>query len=148
VSDSRELLEKADALLGRYRQNGGGDSDIPVLTEIVEYSVLRHEARTERPAAQVEADVGRPGALHPSPDDLERLEMEISRRVLASLRAELASALEEPLRVTLEDHFHRALTALASQLTLDIETLLREAVVRAVRIELERSYNSPPGRAQ
>ena len=148
MSDSRELLDKANALLGRYRQNAAGDPDIPVLTEVVEFPVSRRDVRTDSPAVPVEKEPGRPSVLHPSGGDLERLELEISRRVLASLREEIASVLDEPLRARLDDHIRRALAAITGQLTLDIETLLHEAVDRAVRAELERSYGPPPGAAQ
>lgn len=148
MSDSRELLEKADALLGRYRQGAAGDPDIPVLTEVVEFPVLQREVQPEAQAVPVESARGRPSAARAAPGDLDRLEIEIRTRVLGALRAEIASVLEEPLRVRLEDHFRRALTTLTGQLKLDIEALLDEAVDRAVKAELERSYGPPPGGAQ
>jgi len=148
VSDSRELLEKADALLGRYRQGAAGDPDIPVLTEVVEFPVLQREVPPEASAVPVESDLGSPSAARPAPGDLDLLEIEIRTRVLGALRAEIASVLEEPLRVRLEDHFRLALTTLTGQLKLDIEALLVKAVDRAVKTELARSYGPPPGNAQ
>lgn len=143
MSDSRDLLHKADALLGRYRADRSDDEDVPILTEVVELPFAGE--RPERPHAPPGKLPEPPPAKEiPPPEELRRLEKDLRDRVLASLELQLQSALDEPLRARLDDHLRRALAALTAQVKADIDELLREAVGRAVKSEIER-LTSPPG---
>lgn len=105
-------------------------TDVPVLTEVVELG---------SPAAAMAG-----GEL--SLQDRKELEEQLRQRILASIDPYLASFLDEPLRVRLEDHLRRALAALTSQVKADIDMLVQDAVTRAVRQALDSTRVPPAGR--
>lgn len=102
-------------------------ADLPVLTEVVELAP---------PASGIEG-----GSL--SPQDRRQLEEQLRQRILSSIEPYLASFLDEPLRVRLEDHLRRALSALTSQVKADIDMLVQDAVSRAVKQALD-GVRKPP----
>ncbi len=123
MSDSDDLLGKADAFLKRYRASGtSAREDVPVLTEVIAES-----------AAQ-----GRPVQTGPTPAELQELERKLKESILDAIGPYVANILEEPLRARLEAHLQRTLATLSSQVRADIETLIREAVARAVELEVAR----------
>ena len=130
MSDSDDLLGKADAFLKRYRASGtSAREDVPVLTEVIAES-----------AAQ-----GRPVQTGPTPAELQELERKLKESILDAIGPYVANILEEPLRARLEAHLQRTLATLSSQVRADIETLIREAVARAVELEFERARGPSRG---
>jgi hypothetical protein len=119
----KNLIGKADAFLKRYRASAKpGQDEVPVLTEVV-------------------ADSGTPPA--PSASDLEELEKRIRRSLIDSVGPYLMNSLEEPLRARIEDHLRRTLAGLTEQIKADIDALVRDAVARAVELEVARLRGSP-----
>lgn len=126
MSNSDDLLGKADALLQRYRATGkAAAEDIPVLTEVVAESGARPRA---------------PGgpATEPPKSTLDELEQRLRKSVLDALGPNVVSSLEEPLRTMIEERLRRALGAVADQVRADVEALVRDAVTRAVEQEISR----------
>ena len=125
MSDSDDLLGKADAFLKRYRASGASArEDVPVLTEVIE--------------SAAQASLGRPGQAGPTRAELDELEQRLKESILDAIGPYVANILEEPLRARLEAHLQRTLATLSSQVRADIETLIREAVARAVELEIAR----------
>jgi hypothetical protein len=126
MSDSDDLLGKADAFLKRYHPSSPSARDeVPVLTEVVADPAAR-----SAPPLPTQGDPAKP--------DLQELEQRLKQSVLDAIGPHVAKILEEPLRVRLEAHLQRTLTTLSSQVKADIETLIRDAVARAVELEVAR----------
>lgn len=125
------LLGKADAFLKRHRTSAKpGKDEVPVLTEVV----ADPEARPTAPAASAAGSAG---------TELEDLEKRLRQSLLDAVGPYLTNFLEEPLRARIEDHLRRTLAGLAEQIKADIDTLVRDAVARAVELEVARLRNSP-----
>jgi len=128
MSDTDDLLGKADAFLKRYRASGASArEDVPVLTEVIESA-----------AQAAQASLGRSGQAGPTRAELDELEQRLKESILDAIGPYVANILEEPLRARLEAHLQRTLATLSSQVRADIETLIREAVARAVELEIAR----------
>lgn len=131
MSDSSDLLKKADALLGRYR--GGhkdvGEPDFPVLTDVV-----------EEPGAD-------PGKLFPPLPSLDPISApfaaiteaelrEVERRIIEQIHRSIdpyiENFLKELLRERLDEYLGRALLMLTEQIRAEFGATVREAVVQAV----------------
>ena len=131
MSDSRDLIDKTDALLGRYRGNAisNPESDFPLLTDIYDQPKSAYSP-PEGSAGGVAGNGGIPAANHPdSPEFREALLVD---EVLRLLAPHIDEALGEPMRARLDEHLRRALAALTGQVRIDIETLVRVAVSHAV----------------
>jgi len=116
MSKSEDLLGKADAFLKRYHPSSRpGQDDVPVLTEVV----------AEAQAA-------------PSKTDLLELEQRLKQSVLDAVASHVVKTVEEPLKARIEAHLQSAVVALSTQIKSDLETLIREAVARAVAAEIAR----------
>lgn len=127
MSNSDDLLGKADALLQRYRPTGkAAAEEIPVLTEVVAESGARPRA------------AGGPATEPPPKSTLDELEQRLRKSVLDALGPNVVSSLEEPLRTMIEERLRRALGAVADQVRADVEALVRDAVTRAVEQEISR----------
>jgi hypothetical protein len=132
MSKSEDLLGKADAFLKRYHPSGAAaPGDVPVLTEVI----------AEPQAAPVQ-DVARSA---PAPSDLLELEQKLKQRILEAIGPHLAKTVEEPLRTRLDAHLQRALAALSAQIKTDVEALIRDAVARAVEVEIARTRGPSKG---
>lgn len=131
MSDSRDLIDKTDALLGRYRGNAKPDpeSDFPVLTDVYE----QRQSPDSPPEAAARGFAGKVdiAAAHPL-DSRELREELLANEVLRQLVPYIEEALGDPLRERLDEHLRRALAALTGQVRIDIETLVRQAVSQAV----------------
>jgi hypothetical protein len=138
VSDSPDLIDKTDALLSRYRGNpkAGLESDFPVLTDVYsqprspgspgDIAINRTTGTVENPAATI-------------PDPLAPPEKLLVAEVLHQLAPYLGEMLGGPLRERLDEHLRVALTGFTSQLQIDVNTLVREAVAQAIdRVVSER----------
>jgi hypothetical protein len=123
MSDSKDVVGKADAFLSRYRPAAAAE-DLPVLTEVVD---LPHAGATP-PAG--------PSAAALNETDLDRIERQITQRVLETIQPTLSSFLEEPLRVALQTRLDQALGPLAEQCKADVESIVRDAVAKAVEREI------------
>lgn len=112
--DSRNpLVDRVDALLRRHQGSEGDDSDIPVLTEIVDDERARR--RTEVDAAALEA-----------------LAAELERAVLERLTPEVDRVIEEKLARTLAGMLGQSVEGMRSELTQSVTQMVREAVHASV----------------
>ncbi len=97
MSDSDDLLGKADAFLKRYRASGASArEDVPVLTEVIESA-----------ARSLQPPLGRPTQVGPTPAELQELERRLKESILDAIGPYVANILEEPLRARLEAHLQR-----------------------------------------
>ncbi|TMH80653.1 MAG: hypothetical protein E6H51_00735 [Betaproteobacteria bacterium] len=136
MSDSDGLLGKADAFLKRYRPSGAAaQSDVPVLTEII----AEPAATPAHPSSGPPAERGSTGS------ELPELEQRLKQSILDAIGPHIAKFVEEPLRARLDAHLQRALTALSAQVKTDIETMIRDAVARAVELEIARARGPSRG---
>ena len=136
MSDSDDLLGKADAFLKRYRPSGtAAQGDVPVLTEII----AEPAATPAQPSSSAPAQRGSTGS------ELLELEQRLKQSILDAIGPHIAKFVEEPLRARLDAHLQRALTALSAQVKTDIETMIRDAVARAVELEIARARGQSRG---
>ena len=168
MTDSDELLSKADALLARWRAGGAAPrppDDYPVLTEVVDVP----EASLDAQAPAFESPVDLPLEEYTAPDappppgaadelkggeapiepeqateGPEALEERLRARVLEAIEPHIGTFLEEPLRLRLEDLARRLAADLAQDARNDILDFLRQAVQRAVAQELESQRDERP----
>jgi len=131
VSDSRDLIDKTDALLGRYRGNSKSnpESDFPVLTDIYKQGQLPGS-----PPQGSASGVPGKGCIPTAnlSDSRELREAMLVDEILRLLAPHIDEALGDPLRERLDEHLRRALAALTGQVRIDIEALVRVAVSQAV----------------
>jgi hypothetical protein len=127
VSDSRDLIDKTDALLGRYRGNTRAipESDFPLLTDVYDQSQLPIS-----PPEGFAEKGGIPASTGIDPRELR--EAVLVDEILRLLAPHIEEALGDPLRDRLDECLRRALAALTEQVRIDIETLVRDAVSQAV----------------
>ena len=129
MSESDDLLEKADAFLKRYRPSGtSARDDVPVLTEIIAEAATKPAPLSSGPSA--------PGGATQA--ELKELEQKLKQSILDTIGPYIASSLEEPLRIRLEAHLQRTFADLSAQVKADLEALIREAAKRAVELEIAR----------
>jgi len=129
MSESDDLLEKADAFLKRYRPSGTSvRDDVPVLTEII----------TEADAKPAPSTSGPPAPGGTTKTELNELEQKLKQSILDAIGPYIANTLEETLRVRLEAHLQHKITDLSAQVKADLETLIRDATKRAVELEIAR----------
>lgn len=127
MSKSDDLLEKADAFLRRYRPSGTtARDDVPVLTEVI----------AEADAKPAPSPSGAPASVGTA--ELNELEQKLRQSILDAVGPYIANSLEEPLRVRLEAHLQHKIADLSAQVKADIEVLIRDAVKRAVELEIAR----------
>jgi hypothetical protein len=128
MSDSDDLLGKADAFLKRYHpSSAAAEGEVPVLTEVIESSAI-----------PVQPSPGTPGQGTSTNIELLELEHRLKQSILDAIGPHIAKFVEEPLRARIDAHLQRAMTALSAQVKTDIERLIREAVARAVELEIAR----------
>ena len=136
MSDSDDLLGKAAAFLKRYRPSGtAAQRDVPVLTEII----------AEPGATPAHPSSGAAAPRVPTGGDLPELEQRLKQSILDAIGPHIAKFVEEPLRERLDAHLQRALTALSAQVKTDIEAMIRDAVARAVELEIARARGQSRG---
>lgn len=131
MSDSRDLIDKTDALLGRYRGNSKSnpESDFPVLTDIYNQGQIPGSP----PQASANGVPGKGGIPAANLSDSRELrEAMLVDEVLRLLAPHIDEALGDPLKERLDEHLRRALAALTVQVRIDIEALVRVAVSQAV----------------
>ena len=134
MSDPKDVVGKADAFLSRYRP-AAATEDLPVLTDVVDLpdagaAVSKPPAPSPAPAAPSSAP---PALSEAQSRDLER---EITQRVLETIQPFLAGFLEEALRTALRHRLEQALGPLAEQCRADVDSIVREAVAKAVEREV------------
>jgi hypothetical protein len=128
MSDSDDLLGKADAFLKRYHPSStSGRDDVPVLTEVI-----------AEPSATPVQSPDTPAQGAPASTELLDLERRLKQSILDAISLHLTKSVEDKLRTRLDAHLQHALTALNTQVKADIEPLIREAVARAVEAEIKR----------
>ena len=136
MSDSDDLLGKADAFLKRYHPSGtAAQGDVPVLTEII----------AEPGATPAHSSSGAPAQRASTGSELPELEQRLKQSILDAIGPHIAKFVEEPLRARLDAHLQRALTALSAQVKTDIEAMIRDAVARAVELEIARARGTSRG---
>jgi hypothetical protein len=107
------LAQRVDALLQRHRDPAAAESDVPVLTEVIE------EDRLHR----------RPGV---EPAALEALARELERAVLERLGPEVDRVIEEKLARTLSGVLGQSVEGMRTELTHSVTQMVREAVAASV----------------
>jgi len=136
MSDSDDLLGKADAFLKRYHPSGtAAQGDVPVLTEII----AEPGAMPAHPSSGAALQRGTAGS------ELPELERRLKQGILDAIGPHIAKFVEEPLRARLDAHLQHALTALSAQVKTDIEAMIRDAVARAVELEIARARGQSRG---
>jgi PleD family two-component response regulator len=110
---SDRVIERVDALLRRGDAPGAHETDVPVLTEVL-------EEESGRQARAFDA-----GAL-------EALARELERAVLERLGPEVDRVIEEKLARTLTAVLGQALDGVRSELTGSVTQMVREAVAASV----------------
>ena len=118
--DVDPLVERVDALLRRHEERDGpkkpqygqGDTDVPVLTEVLD------EDRARAVAFDAAA--------------LEALARELERAVLARLGPEVDRVIEERLARTLSAVLGQAMEGVRTELTAGVTQMVREAVAASV----------------
>ena len=136
MSDSDDLLGKADAFLKRYHPSGtAAQGDVPVLTEII----AEPGATPAHPSSGAALQRGMAGS------ELPELERRLKQCILDAIGPHIAKFVEEPLRARLDAHLQHALTALSAQVKTDIEAMIRDAVARAVELEIARARGQSRG---
>jgi hypothetical protein len=136
MSDSDDLLGKADAFLKRYHPSGtAAQGDVPVLTEII----AEPGATPAHPSSGAALQRGTAGS------ELPELERRLKQSILDAIGPHIAKFVEEPLRARLDAHLQHALTALSAQVKTDIEAMIRDAVARAVELEIARARGQSRG---
>jgi hypothetical protein len=129
MSEPEDLLGKADAFLKRYHPSRAAAHDVPVLTEVIAEA---HEAPAQPDPAGV-AQGAQAG------NELLELEQRLKQSILEAVASHVLNTVEEPLKARLDEHLQRALVTLSAQVKADLETLIREAVARAVAAEIGRT---------
>jgi hypothetical protein len=136
MSEPEDLLGKADAFLKRYHpSNKPGQDDVPVLTEVI----------PEAQAAQAQSGASAATPDAPARAELLELEQRLKQSILEAVGSYIAKDVEEQVKARLDAHLQRALAALSAQVRADIETLIREAVTRAVEAEIARTRGPSRG---
>ena len=122
ASDTR--VGKTKASLSRNRPPAvSAQNDFPVLTEAVGNPAPSVTARTASRLTETE---------------LLEIEQKLRQQLLDAIGPYVESSVEESLRAPLESHLQRALAAFTRQVRSDIETLVHDAVARAIEIEIAR----------
>jgi hypothetical protein len=121
MSDPKDIVDKADAFLGRYRPAAAGD--VPVLTDVVDAPGV------SRAAGEHPTPAPAPASL--SDAQFRDLERQVTQRVLEAIRPALSGLLEQ------------ARGALTEQYRAQAEMIVREAVAKALEQEIRRLR--PPG---
>lgn len=106
------LVHQVDALLRHQNPAGEGESEVPVLTEVVD------DERPPRPAVDAQA--------------LEALARELERAVLERLGPEVDRVIEEKLARTLTTVLGQSLEGMRTELTQNVRQMVREAVAASV----------------
>jgi hypothetical protein len=106
------LVQRVDALLRRH-DDASGESDVPVLTDVVD------DDRARRPP-QVD------------PAALEALARELERAVLERLGAEVDRVIEEKLTRTLSGVLGQSVEGMRKELNQSVTQMVREAVAASV----------------
>jgi hypothetical protein len=117
MSDPKDIVDKADAFLGRYRSG-----DVPVLTDVV--------GGPDAPPPAAES--AGPATAPLSEPQLREIERQVTQRVLEAIQPALAELLEPALR------------GLTEQIKAQAEAFVRAAVANALEREL-RQLRPPRG---
>jgi DNA-binding response OmpR family regulator len=110
--DPHPLVQRVDALL-RREDNASGESDVPVLTDVVDDDRARRAPRVD--AATLEA-----------------LARELERAVLERLGAEVDRVIEEKLTRTLSGVLGQSVEGMRKELNQSVTQMVREAVAASV----------------
>ena len=127
MSDSGEVLKKADALLSRYGRGTPpeAEDDFPVLTEIVEPGGLADASLPPQPREAVRIS----GFTE---EQRQELAIRITEQVHQAIASRLSEVLAEPLRERLIVCLCAAVDSAAAQIRDDVETMVQAAVVQAI----------------
>ena len=127
MSEPEDIVGKADAFLGRYRQTG--TSELPVLTDVVDAGPTTAGAASKPPAGQ---------SSGPSEAELRGIEREVTQRVLEAIQPALSGFLEQALRGALQQRVEQAIGTLSEQCKTEVDAIVREAVAKTVEREIDR----------
>lgn len=106
------LVRQVDELLRHQHTPATGETDVPVLTEVVE------DDRAQRPALD--------------PQALEALARELERAVLERLGPEVERVIEEKLARALSSVLGESIAGMRTELTQNVTQMVREAIAASV----------------
>ena len=145
MAEGDELLDKADALLAKYREG----ADFPILTDVVDLPAEAGDA-APLPANPLPPPSALPGKSASLDAELRALEEDLRRDILLSIQPYLEAHLAEPMELRIQMQLESALARIASEVIsavrMDVSDLVRKAIAEAVERELSalRSRLSPP----
>ena len=131
-----ELIEKADALLARWRTGSpAGDValDYPVLTEVVETNESKTSPAAAAPAAQ------------PSRNEIAAFEERLERRVIEEIKPMIADLITGALGSRLEQAAQQLAAELSAQLSREMVDLVRNTVRSSLEHEFAELLDQRPG---
>jgi hypothetical protein len=146
MTDSDELISKADALLARWRSGAAvprPPADYPVLTEVIAASAAVAGASL----AMTADELLRPLEASPAYVDAgtQALEERVRLRVLDAIEPYIGALIEEPLRLRMEELSRNLATTIARDARDNIVALVRDAVRSAVAHELQSRRDEQSG---
>jgi len=120
VSDSDDVVRKADAFLSRYRPSAlPAQDDFPVLTEAVS---------SISTATPVDAHA----AARLTETELQEIGQQLRQQLRDAIGPYIENFIEESLRVRLESHLQRAFVSFTDQVRADVEALVQESIGKTV----------------
>ena len=145
MSDSGEILKKADALLGRYGRSARPElQEFPVLTEVIELHASAVPSVSPPAIGEDNDAVSR----SVDPAHLRELETRIGDEVHQVVASALAQVLGEPLRERLEVHLNAAVDTVSAQVRSDLEAMVQAAVAEAIaRLMDEKGEGVSPSKS-
>ena len=159
MTEGDELLDKADALLSKYRPAPASTlpvappvdlpADFPVLTEVVELPftpvlsewALPVEDAAPKPAIETMQTPEEPASLDPVDAEIQELEHQLRHRILEAIEPRLTSLLGD----SLEQRIRAKLDAAMGQIAGDVAAVIRseagDLVLRAVTEAVEDEFS-------
>jgi hypothetical protein len=107
------LVQRVDALMRRHQEAPASETEIPVLTDVIDDEPARGRAEVDAAA-------------------LEALALELERAVLERLGPEVDRVIEEKLARTLAGFLGESVGGMRAELTQSVRLMVREAVAASV----------------
>ena len=125
------------------------DEDIPVLTEVIE-EITPHEMLAPAPAASLATPalpapfVSTSAVPRWSDADREALEKKLQERILRQLQDQIDTVLEKQVRDVLADVLQTAVSQLADDIRVQLQTSMERVVAQAVAQEIAKLPDFKP----
>jgi len=152
MTEGDELLDKADALLSKYRPAPASTvpadlpADFPVLTEVVElpFTPVLSEwtPLVEDAAPRLSIEIPEePASLDPVDAELQELEHQLRHRILEAIEPRLASLLGDSLEQRIRAELDAAMGQIAGDVAAVIRSEAGDLVLRAVTEAVEDEFS-------